>query len=184
MATHAKVTSIDALEAFRASLIVFLNKAHSSLDQAGDEIRRTRGWIQHDQRMYWENEARRRAVTLAQVEQELMSARMTKALDNLAAQQLAVHKAKRVLEEAQEKVRKIKVWIRDFDGLVGPMVKGLSSLRGYLDHDLPQGIAWLTEVEKLMESYTEAPATAAPAAAGVAPGGEIPAEEPMPAQPL
>jgi chromosome segregation ATPase len=162
MATHAKITSIDALERFRASLIVFLNKAHSALDQAGDEIRRTRSWIQHDQRTYWESEARRRARTLAQAEQELLSARMIKALDNLSTQQQAVNKARHALEEAAEKVRKIKLWMRDFDGMVEPMAKGLNSLRGYLDHDLPQGIAFLTEVEKIMESYTEAPAPAAP----------------------
>lgn len=154
MATHAKVTSVDALEVFRASLIVFLSKAHSALDQAGDEIRRTRSWIQHDQRTHWENEARRRARTLAQAEQELLSARMIKALDNLAVQQQAVRKARVALEEAQDKVRKIKLWMRDFDGTVEPMAKGLNSLRGYLDHDLPQGIAYLTEVEKIMEGYT------------------------------
>ena len=58
---------------------------------------------QHDQRTHWENETRRRARALQQAEQELLSARMTKALDNLSAQQAAVHKAKRALEEAQEK---------------------------------------------------------------------------------
>lgn len=157
MATQAKVTSTDALEAFRASLIVFLNKAHSALDQAGDDIRRTRSWIQHDQRTHWESEARRRARALAQAEQELLSARMTKALDNLSTQLLAVHKAKRAFEEAEEKVRKVKLWMRDFDGTVEPMAKGLNSLRGYLDHDLPQGIAYLEEIEKIIESYAEAP---------------------------
>ena len=182
MATHARVTSVDALEVFRASLIVFLNKAHSALDQAGDEIRRTRSWIQHDQRTHWDNEARRRALALAQAEQELLSARMTKALDNLAAQQLAVHKAKRALEEAEEKVRKVKLWIRDFDGTVEPMAKGLNSLRGYLDHELPQGIAYLVEIEKIMDSYTEAPTTAA--APAHAAGGAGPAEEQAPAEPL
>jgi chromosome segregation ATPase len=162
MATHAKVTSIDALEVFRASLIVFLNKAHSALDQAGDEIRRTRSWIQHDQRTYWEGEMRRRARTLSQAEQELLSARMVKALDNLSAQQQAVNKARHALEEASEKVRKVKLWMRDFDGIVEPMAKGLNSLRSYLDHDLPQGIAYLAEVEKLMESYTEVSKPAEP----------------------
>ena len=180
MATHAKVTSIDALEAFRASLIVFLNKAHSALDQVGDDIRRTRSWIVQEQRTHWENEARRHARALAQAEQELLSARMTKALDNLSAQQLAVHKARRALEEALEKVRKVKLWTRDFDGTVEPMAKGLNSLRGYLDHDLPRGIAYLAEAQKIMESYTEAPMTGPPQA----PGGEMPAREELPARPL
>jgi DNA repair exonuclease SbcCD ATPase subunit len=172
MATQAKVTSIDALEAFRASLIVFLNKTHSALDQVSDEIRRTRGWIQNDQRTHWENETRRRARALAQAEQELLSARMTKALDNLSAQQAAVHKAKRALDEAQEKMRKVKLWMRDFDGTVEPMAKGLNSLRAYLDHDLPQGIAYLSEVQKIMESYTEMqrPAPAPSEAGGIMAG--------------
>jgi len=178
MATHAKVTSIDALERFRAALIVFLNKAHSALDQTSDEVRRTRSWIQHDQRTHWESEARRRARALAQAEQELMSARMTKALDNFSAQQLAVNKARHALEEAAEKVRKVKLWIRDFDGVVEPMAKGLNSLRGYLDHELPQGIAYLTEVEKIMESYAEAPKPAATQPG--APAMEQPVEEQMP----
>jgi hypothetical protein len=140
MATQAKVTSIDALENFRASLIVFLNKAHSALDQSSDEIRRTRSWIQHDQRTYWESEARRRARALAQAEQELMSARMIKALDNLTTQQQAVNKARHALEDASEKVRKVKLWMRDFDGTIEPVAKGLNSLRSYLDHDMPSRI--------------------------------------------
>ncbi|HEX4083384.1 MAG TPA: hypothetical protein VHY22_00630 [Chthoniobacteraceae bacterium] len=158
MATHARITSTDALDHFRADLIVFLNKAQSALDQALDEVRRTRSWIQHDQRSHWENEARRRARALAQAEQELLSARMAKALDNLTAQQTAVNKARHALEEAKEKVRKIKLWIRDYDGMVEPMARGLNSLRGYLDHDLPKGIALLVEFGKIMDSYAEAAA--------------------------
>ncbi|MGA3171091.1 MAG: hypothetical protein ABSE62_08750 [Chthoniobacteraceae bacterium] len=179
MATQAKINSVDALEAFRSSLIIFLNKTHSGLDAALDEIRRTRGWIQHDRRTHWENEARRRARALAQAEQELLSARMTKALDNLSAQQLAVNKARHALEEAAAKVRKIKLWIRDFDGMVDPLARGLNSLRGYLDHDLPQGIGFLTEIVKIMDSYTEAPKPAAKAATAAAPGlaEEEPAEQ-------
>jgi archaellum component FlaC len=176
MATHAKLTSTDALEAFRASLIVFLNKSHSAIDQVSDEIRRVRSWIQNDQRTHWENEMRKRARVLAQAEQEMLSARMTKAADNLTVQQQAVRKARASLEEAQEKMRKIKLWIRDFDGTVEPMAKGLNSLRGYLDHDLPLGIAYLVEVQKIMESYTEL--NRAPGKPG--PGAEV--AEPAPAE--
>jgi hypothetical protein len=176
MATQAKVTSTEALETFRSSLIVFLNKAHSAIDAASDEIRRTRSWIQHDQRSHWENEARRRARILAQAEQDLLSARMTKALDNLTAQQMAVHKAKHALEEAEAKLRKVKLWTRDFDGIVEPMAKGLNGMLGYLDHDMPQAVAYMTEIIKIMESYaeinrpTQSPLPApAPSAAATAP---------------
>jgi trehalose-6-phosphatase len=112
---------------------------------------------------------RRRARDLAQAEQEMLSARMTKALDNLSSQQQAVNKARRALEEAQEKMRRIKLWMRDFDGTLDPLAKGLNSLRGYLDHDMPQAIAYLGEIQKIMEGYMEknkpakAPAVQAPA---------------------
>jgi hypothetical protein len=181
MATHAKVTSVEALERFRSSLIVFLNKAHSALDQSSDEVRRMRSWIQNDQRTYWEGEARKRARALAQAEQELMSARMIKALDNLSTQQAAVNKARHALEEAAEKVRRVKLWIRDYDGEVEPVLKGLNSLRGYLDHDLPQGIAFLTEVEKIMEGYLDVMKPAerpAQAVSAEKPEGEEAAVEP------
>lgn len=174
MALQAKITSVDALERFRASLIVFLNKAHSSLDQTTDEIRRMRGWIEHDRRTYWEAEVRRRARTVAQAEQELLSARMTQALDDLSAQQLAVRKARALLEEAQQKVRNVKLWRRDLDGVVDPVARGLNSLRTYLDHELPGGIAHLVEMQRILESYSETHPAAAPA----------PAREEMPAEPL
>jgi len=48
MATDAKVRSIDELEAFRAGLIVFQNRAKKAVDQASDEVRRTRLWIETD----------------------------------------------------------------------------------------------------------------------------------------
>jgi archaellum component FlaC len=180
MATHAKVTSVEALEAFRASLIVFLNKAHSAVDQVSDEVRRVRSWLQHDQRTHWEGEVRRRARDLAQAEQEMMSARMTKALDNLSAQQQAVNKARRSLEEAQEKMRRVKLWIRDFDGAVDPLARGLNSLRGYLDHDMPQAIAHLGEVEKIMDSYLEVRRSTNPAPVETAASAETPAPEVVP----
>lgn len=152
---QAKVTSIDALESFRASMIVFINKACSTLDQVTDEISRTRSWVQHDQRLHWEREVRKRSRTLLQAEQGLLSARMIKLLDNLAAQQAAVHKAKRALEEAEAKLRRVKLWTRDFDSSFEPLAKSLNSLRDYLAHDIPKGIAYLTQAQKALESYGE-----------------------------
>ena len=64
--TQANITSLEALDSFRSSLIVFLTKARRSLDEAGEEVRRTRQWVQHDQRTHWEGEFRRRTKQLEQ----------------------------------------------------------------------------------------------------------------------
>jgi len=85
MANQVRVTSIDALEALRSALIIFLTKARRSLDDARDDVRRTRTWIQHDQRFHWEGQVRQRQKKLDQAEQELLSAkRWTREFDNAA----------------------------------------------------------------------------------------------------
>ena len=62
-----------------------------------------------------------------------------------------------LLEEAQQKVRNVKLWRRDLDGVVDPVARGLNSLRTYLDHELPGGIAHLVEMQRILESYSEMP---------------------------
>ena len=41
MSDQARVSSIDALESFRAELIQYITKARAALDGAGSEVRRT-----------------------------------------------------------------------------------------------------------------------------------------------
>ena len=48
MPQTAKVTSIEAIDAFKASLIVYLEKAGSVLDDVSDDVVRTRIWLQSD----------------------------------------------------------------------------------------------------------------------------------------
>lgn len=162
MATQVKVTSIDALESFRASLIVFLTKAHQSLDEVGDEVRRTRLWLQNDQRLHWEGELRRRRRTLDQAQQELLSARLAELRSTTSAQQTAVLKAKRAVADAEDKLRTVKLWNRDFESTSDPLLRKLQSLRFFLDHDMPKAIAYLMQAQKTLETYTMTPTPGTP----------------------
>jgi hypothetical protein len=155
--SQVRVTSIDALESLRAALIIFMTKARRSLDDVNDEIRRTRMWIQHDQRFHWEGEVRRRQKVLAQAEQELLSAKLSGLRDNLVIQQNAVRKAKAALVEAEEKLRCVKRWNRDFDSAADPLAKRLEGLRQYLDFELPNGITFLVQAQRALDAYTSTP---------------------------
>ena len=166
MGNQAKVTSTEALEAFRANLIVFLNKAHRSVDDVSDEARRMCLWLQHDQRVHWEGEFRKRSRALAQAEQELMSVRLSGTQQNaLAVRQAAVNKAKRAVEEATEKLRCVKNWTQNYDGYADPIVKRLESLRQFLSDDMPKAIAYLVNVQRTLAAYSSSPLveTAGPA---------------------
>ena len=46
----ANVRSSDAIEAFRSRLIIYVSKVRPLLDQAQDEVIRTREWIRTDRR--------------------------------------------------------------------------------------------------------------------------------------
>jgi hypothetical protein len=158
MADQAKVTSLDALERFRADLIIFINTAHRCVDEAGDEVRRTRQWLQGEQRMHWEGEARRRKRVLDQAEADLYSARLSGLKDRTIVQEEAVRKAKRAMAEAEEKLRALKKWNRDFDNHADPLVKRLEGMRYYLDHDMPKALTYLMQAQRTLEAYAESPA--------------------------
>ena len=157
MAEQAKITSLDALERFRADLIVFMTTAHRCVDEAGDEVRRTRQWLQGEQRTHWEGAARQRKRVLDQAEADLYSARISGLKDRTIVQEEAVRKAKRAMAEAEDKLRVLKKWNRDFDNNADPLVKRLEGMRYFLDHDLPKALTFLVQAQKTLEAYAEAP---------------------------
>jgi DNA repair ATPase RecN len=155
MATQAKVTSTEALEAFRAKLIIYLTKARRALDDAGEEVRRMRQWLQHDQRMHWEGELRRRTKRLEQAQQELMSAQLSShQAGAVMARQMALIKAQNELVEAEGKMRKLKAWNRNYDTVADPVVKRMDRMRQSLD-ELPKAILYLAAVQKTLEEYAD-----------------------------
>jgi hypothetical protein len=155
MATHVHVTSIDALGTFRSELIVFVTDALRALDEASGEVSRIRQWLRNDQRFHWEGEIRRRQKRLDQALQDLLSARMSSLKDNDAAQTNLVTKARRALREAEEKLRAVKFWERNFDLTVDPIVKQMGGLRTVLEHDMPKAIAFLSNAQSALDSYSE-----------------------------
>ena len=171
---QAKVTSVDVIDAFRASLIIFQSKARRCLDDAADELRRTRMWLQHEQRLRWENAVRKCARELELAEQELFSAKLSSMRDNITFQVNAVRKAKAALAHAEEKLRNVKAWNRNFDGLADPLGKQLEGLRQFLDFNLPKGITFLVQSTRTLEAYAEvhdskSPPSTSPAAPPEAP---------------
>jgi hypothetical protein len=155
MTDQAKVTSVEALEAFRSSLLVFLSKARPTLEEVSSEVVHTRLWLQNDQRAYWERQKKIRARELEEAKAELFSARLSKFQQASAAQQMAVQKAQRSLNEAEEKLRLLKKWDRELENRSEPMVKMVEQLHGFLGTDMVRAAAYLTETIKILEAYAE-----------------------------
>lgn len=161
MSSQARITSIDALESFRAELIQYITKARVALEDMTSETRRTKDWLDHDRTNYWNAQIRKRTKLLEQAEQELYSANLTSPLASNALQKMAVQKAKRLVLEAEEKMRVISEWRKRFDRLSNPPLRQLDPLFALLGQDLPRGVVSLGETIKALQAYAE---TSSPAA--------------------
>jgi hypothetical protein len=83
---------------------------------------------------------------------------MSEFIDNPIVQQMAVRKARAALEEAQAKLDRTKAWGRDFDRTIDPLARKTDSLRDFLDSDLAKAVAYLVEIQKILQAYNETPA--------------------------
>jgi hypothetical protein len=155
MGAQANVTSVDALESMRAALIVFSSKALSVVDQLSDEIRRTRMWVQQEQRRHWEAEVKKRDRALVEAKQELLGVKMIGMIHNFSAQQAAVRKCSAAFEEAKTKLLHVKKWTRDFDAAAEPLTRSLENFRGVLARDLPEAAGFLLHAQKTLTAYNE-----------------------------
>ncbi|HIG84242.1 MAG TPA: hypothetical protein EYG40_14215 [Verrucomicrobia bacterium] len=155
MADQAKVASIDSLESFRNSLVIFMERVSKSIDEVGDTVRRTRHWVQDEQYNYWISEKRRRERKLEQAEQELYSSRLSTLQDASTEAQMNVRRANRAIEEVEEKIRLIKKWGRDYDSIVEPLARKLDALQDLVTTKYPKAVNYLVRTIETLESYAQ-----------------------------
>lgn len=153
MAEKAQITSVEAIESFRASLIVFLSQTRPVLEEAGNEMSRTRLWLQNDQRAFWQNELRLRARRLEEAKQELFNATLSQFQGSASLQLMAVQRAQRAVAEAEAKLGVLKRWDRELDNRAAPLVKQTEQLRGFLATDMARAVAYLDQVLKALDAY-------------------------------
>ena len=116
-----------------------------------------RAWLQHDQRLSWEGELRRRAKLLDQAQQELRGAQFTGARDSaLMVRKAAVARAEEAVAEAERKLKRVKDWSQKYDNNADPILKRLEGMRQYLDVELPKATAYLRNAQTLIEQYADA----------------------------
>ena len=164
MPLPAKVTSIEALDDFKANLIVYLEKAGRLLDEISEDVVRTRIWLETDRQLHWKKRVHHRTKELAQAEQELLTARLSDMPEAIKARRLAVNKAKLALRQAEEGLARVKQWIRRFETEVQSRTKVVAQLRHVLAYDMNKAAALLEGTAATLAAYAEtAPPAPSPA---------------------
>jgi hypothetical protein len=160
---QAKVTSVDAIEQFRATLVLFLTKARPTLEEIVSEVTRVKQWLQNDQLTHWEKQMKIRRRALEQAQAELFSATISTIQQASAAQQMAVHRANRAIHEADEKLHILKKWGRELENRTDPYVKEIEQLHGFISVDMSRAVSYLNEIIKSLQAYSELSPSVAPA---------------------
>jgi hypothetical protein len=175
MAERAQVTSVEAVAAFRADLIVFLSKARAVLEEASDEVLRARLWVQNDQRRIWEHETRLRYRKLEEARSELFSAQLSQFHESTALCLMAAQRAERSHRDAETKMAVLKKWDRELENHTDPLVKQVTQFHGFLTTEMKCAVADLDQTVKTLEAYAGVPTPGATTASGPAetgPAGE------------
>lgn len=155
MAQTVNITSFDAVEAFRAQLIVYLSKVRPLLEEVSSEIIRLHQWLDSDQRRYWENQFRLRSRKLEEARAELFSARLSKLQEASALHYMAVQRAERAVRESESKLAVIRKWVRDLKSRTTPLVKQAEQYQTFLATEMPRALAYLESVIQTLESYAD-----------------------------
>ena len=155
MQDRAKVTSLEAIEDFRAKLVVYRDKARRVLNEVDHDVMRNRVWLENERPNHWQNQIRLRTRALEQCQQELFSAELSGLRNSSFVQKAAVQKARHSIRDAEEKLKITGQWARQFDHRVEAPARQVEQLRQLLDHDLGHAVVWLNELIKSLGAYAE-----------------------------
>ena len=156
MATQAKITSVEAIELFRAALIVFTSQARPALEEISGEGTRTRVWLEHDQRRFWQNELRQRNKKLEQTQQELRH-RSAVAISGIhfspddGRSSSATRRPR-----SRGETGPVEKMGRELENRSAPLLKEIEQLHSFLTAEMPKAVAYLTQVVRTLDAYAEA----------------------------
>ena len=150
----AHVTNLESLVRFRSSLVLFLERANLILDEVGEEVKRTRIWLQTEQRLKLTLEMKRIHRELEMLEAELFSARLSDLAQKKTGVQMLVNQKRRETRELEETQRKVAGWLRGYDSIVETEAKKVEKLRHHLDTDMVRAVTYLKEAILQLNAYS------------------------------
>lgn len=180
----ANVSSIEAIRAFRPTLIKFAEEVRQALAEVQGEVQRTVAWLETEQGPFWQRQIRKCQEEVQQAKLALNQKRLYKTptggRQTAVDEERALKRAKRRLEIAEQKVQAVKRWRRDLEREWARQQGLLQRLGQNAEHDVPQAVALLERMSRSLEAYV---ALAVPS---TRPQGSVDADQPasMATQPV
>ena len=156
--TSANLTSTDALAAFKAALIQFATAASDAVVQLNLQARRPIEWIDHDRAQYWPRQVQRAADAVSEARLALQRCELTIDGDSGRScydERKALEKAKRRLQESEEKVQAVRRWRALIRKEIEEFEVQAARLQQYLDSDFTRSLAALDRMAAALDQYVQ-----------------------------
>lgn len=157
MNPSARVDSIEAIADFRAALWKFAEIVQAGIDEAEADIHRTMAWVDRDRRAHWKRQRRQRAEAVNQAKLALSQKRLYKTPTggrySTVEEEQALARAKRRLEEAEQKIDNVKRWNRALEKEAFEHKAQVRPLVRSIELDIPNAVAHLDRLVVSLESY-------------------------------
>ncbi len=158
MSGSAKITSTDAVENFRLSLIKFNDNASRALMAVDEQTKRALHWFEHEAPTEWNMRIRKCHEEVARARASLETAMAKKVGDfrpSCAEEKKALMAAQRKLADSQQMLETIRLWTIRIRQACDDYRGGVMGLRTTLDVRIPDTVAMLSRTVRALDAYTE-----------------------------
>ncbi|AGA30370.1 hypothetical protein [Singulisphaera acidiphila] len=163
--SQANVRSTDAIKQFKLALLTYAEDSRVALGAMEMEIRQVRNWLERDQYTYWTSQVKRAKEKIAEARTELNRRRLSQSNSDAVSdsdQKEALRIAKHRLEEAEDKVERIKKWGPVLEHALSEYHSQSQPLSDKLSGGLVGSLALLERMIVALEEYAALQAPAAP----------------------
>ena len=166
MGNKARVHAIEAVADLKPAMIKFQEECSAALMGAESDAGRMELRLRTERLPYWKKQIRVRQDELLRAKSELIAKQATKDGDQRSSveERKAVEKAKRRVEEAQQKYETTRGWLRRLEQEAIKYQSGVQPLKTFLSTEAVRSIAELERMVAALEAY--AALTAKPAEGG------------------
>jgi hypothetical protein len=157
MALPVDVQSLDVLRTIRGHLCTFGEDARNALAATDMEINRMVTWLTQDRRLYWDAQIRQRRVELELAKSEMSRKRTSQMFGseaNMGEQRDNLRKAKLRLEEAEEKLERVKKWIAPLQQAVLEYRGRARPMSDLADAHIEKSLGMLDRMIAALEEYS------------------------------
>ncbi|MCH2133259.1 MAG: hypothetical protein MK116_05875 [Phycisphaerales bacterium] len=160
MSKQAKITSVKAIDTFRAAVVQFRSRTMRGVSGVYQDVRRMQHWVESEQPLVWRQRIRKAQAALDNARSDLERARISRPNDTAQMffeQRKAMERARAKQREAEERLELLKKWSRRIDHQSNLLRAGLQPLTNMLEADMELLVARLNVLTKHLDSYLKLP---------------------------